>query len=55
MSIRYVHGEQHYTYRHARAEAHIHLYIQVQIQGVDVWVRGHNDLQAICNGISMVR
>jgi hypothetical protein len=20
-------------------------------QGVDVWVRGHNDIQAICNGI----
>jgi hypothetical protein len=37
--------------RQARAEAHIHLYIQAWIQGVDVWVRGYNDIHAICNGI----
>ena len=28
----------------------MHLYIQIRIQGVDVWVRGNNDIQAICNG-----
>ena len=36
-------------------EAHIHLYIQVWIQGVDVRVRGHNDIQAICNDIAWYR
>jgi hypothetical protein len=34
--------------RQACAEAHTHLYMQVWIEGVGVWVRGHNDTQAIC-------
>jgi hypothetical protein len=41
--------------RHACAEAHIHLYTQVWIQEVGVWVRGHNDVKAICNGIVWYR
>jgi hypothetical protein len=31
--------------RQARAEAHINLYIKAWIQGVDVWMRGHNDIK----------
>jgi hypothetical protein len=40
--------------RQARAEAHIQLYIELYrygYRGVDGWMRGHNDIQAIYNGM----
>ena len=40
--------------RHARAEAHMHLYIQALTQGVDVWVKGHDDTPyKLRNGMSV--
>ena len=38
--------------RQARAEAHTHTYTYRHgHKGVDVWVRGHNDIQAIYIGM----